>query len=145
MTKIIFSSFKEQSSLFLPFADGGIRAGFPSPAQDYLEMAIDLNQELVKHPATTFLGRVCGDSMKDANIKDGDILVIDKALEPKDGDMAVCFIDGEFTVKQIKMGSNCIWLMPANAAYSPIKVTSENEFLIWGIVTYSIHKQHKGV
>ena len=89
--------------LSLPYADGGIKAGFPSPAQDYIESAIDLNKELIKHPASTFYGRVKGDSMIDANVHDGDILVIDKSLELQNGDMAVCFIDGEFTIKYIKL------------------------------------------
>lgn len=131
------------SVLSLPYADGGIKAGFPSPAQDYLESAIDLNKELIKHPASTFYGRVKGDSMIDANVHDGDILVIDKSLEPQDGDMAVCFIDGEFTIKYIKIEKNVIWLVPANEEYKPIKVTIENDFLIWGIVTYCIKNVRK--
>ena len=126
------------SELSLPYADGGIKAGFPSPAQDYMEQAIDLNKELIKHPASTFYGRVKGDSMIDADVHDGDILVIDKSLDPQDGDMAVCYIDGEFTIKYIKIEKDIIWLVPANKEYKPIKVTIENDFLIWGIVTYCI-------
>lgn len=129
--------------LSLPFADQGIKAGFPSPAQDYLETAIDLNKELIKHPASTFYGRVKGDSMIDANVHDGDILVIDKSLEPRDGDMAVCFIDGEFTIKYIKIEKDVIWLQPANENYKPIKVTIDNDFLIWGIVTYCIQNKRR--
>lgn len=132
------------SELAIPYVDSGIKAGFPSPAQDYLEFAIDLNRELVKHPASTFFGRVSGDSMKNAGVSDGDILVIDKSLEPKNGDMAVCFIDGEFTIKFINIKKDIIWLIPANKKYQPIKVTKENDFLIWGIVTYSIKNQLKG-
>ncbi len=129
--------------LSLPYADGGIKAGFPSPAQDYMESAIDLNKELIKHPASTFYGRVKGDSMIDANVHDGDILVIDKSLEPQNGDMAVCFIDGEFTIKYIKLEKDVIWLEPANENYDPIKVTIENDFLIWGIVTYCIQNKRR--
>lgn len=129
----------------LPYADGGIKAGFPSPAQDYISQAIDLNKELIHHPACTFYGRVSGDSMKDAGLSDGDILVIDKSLEPQSGDMAVCYIDGEFTIKYIRIESNIIWLIPANEAYKPIKVTPENEFQIWGIVTYSIKNHNRRV
>ena len=129
------------SELVLPIADGGIKAGFPSPAQDFLDLAIDLNKELIKHPASTFYGRVKGDSMIDAGIYDGDILIIDKSLDPRDGDMAVCYIDGEFTIKHIKIEKKAIWLIPANEQYQPIKVTEDNDFLIWGIVTYSIKKQ----
>ncbi|NMA75410.1 MAG: translesion error-prone DNA polymerase V autoproteolytic subunit [Bacteroidales bacterium] len=126
--------------LALPVADEGIKAGFPSPAQDFMDLAIDLNEELVKHPSSTFYGRVKGDSMMDAGISDGDLLVIDKSLEPHDGDMAVCFVDGEFTLKYIKLEEKVIWLIPANKHYKPIKVTEDNDFLIWGIVTYSIKK-----
>ena len=129
--------------LSLPYADGGIKAGFPSPAQDYMESAIDLNKELIKHPASTFYGRVKGDSMIDANVNDGDILVIDKSLEPQNGDMAVCFIDGEFTLKYIKLEKDVIWLEPANKNYKRIKVTIENDFLIWGIVTYCIQNKRR--
>ena len=129
--------------LSLPYADGGIKAGFPSPEQDYIESAIDLNKELIKHPASTFYGRVKGDSMIDANVHDGDILVIDKSLELQNGDMAVCFIDGEFTIKYIKLEKDVIWLVPANENYEPIKVTIENDFLIWGIVTYCIQNKRR--
>lgn len=129
-----------QLDLALPYADGGIKAGFPSPAQDYMESAIDLNKELIRHPASTFYGRVKGDSMIDAAVNDGDILVIDKSLEPQDGDMAVCFVDGEFTIKYIKIEKDVVWLQPANSSYKPIKVTIDNDFLIWGVVTYCIKK-----
>ena len=88
-------------SLVLPVADGGIRAGFPSPAQDYLESGIDLNRELVKNPSSTFFGRVSGDSMAGAGIEDGDLIVIDKSISASEGDIAVCFVDGEFTLKRI--------------------------------------------
>ena len=106
-----------------------------------MEQAIDLNKELIRHPASTFYGRVTGDSMRDEGIEEGDILVIDKSLELMDDDLAVCFIDGEFTIKYIKIEKKIIWLVPANEQYEPIRVTEENDFLIWGIVTYSIKKQ----
>lgn len=134
-------SAETETELALPVADEGIKAGFPSPAQDFMDVAIDLNKELVKHPSSTFYGRVKGDSMIDAGIFDGDLLIIDKSLEPHNGDMAVCFIDGEFTLKYIKIEEKVIWLIPANKNYQPIKVTEANDFLIWGIVTYSIKKQ----
>lgn len=131
------------SFLPLPYADQGVRAGFPSPAQDYLSESIDLNRELVRHPATTFYARACGDSMKDCGIDDGDLLVIDKSLEPHDGDIVVAFIDGDFTLKKVKFDdeNKCIWLVPANDEYSPIKITEDNNFLIWGVLTYSIKRQ----
>lgn len=136
--------YKVDVDSYIPllYANEGIKAGFPSPAQDYISQVIDLNKELIKHPACTFYGRVSGDSMKDAGLTDGDILVIDKSIEPQTGDMAVCYIDGEFTIKYIRIESDVVWLIPANETYKPIKVTPENEFMIWGIVTYSI-KSHK--
>jgi DNA polymerase V len=118
----------------LPFV-GGISAGFPSPADDFLETGIDLNKELIKHPASTFVGRVKSDSLRDLHIVKGDLLVIDKSLEPKNGKIAVCYLDGEFTAKRIKIEKDCIWLLPANENYKPIKVTADNDFIIWGIVT----------
>ena len=131
------------SSLPLPYADEGVRAGFPSPAQDYLEQAIDLNKELIKHPASTFYGRVVGDSMRDEGIEEGDILIIYKSLELLDGDLAVCFIDGEFTVKRVRLEPDVAWLVPSNPNYPLIKVTKENEFIVWGIVTYTIKKNRR--
>ena len=100
--KLTMYSADLSSELSLPFADQGVRAGFPSPAQDYMTDSIDLNRELIRHPATTFYARASGDSMKDCGIDDGDLLVIDKALEPRDGDIVVAFIDGEFTLKTVR-------------------------------------------
>lgn len=139
---IDFYSANTSSELSLPIVDGGIAAGFPSPAQDYIDLKIDLNKELIANPSHTFYGRVKGSSMIDAGIQDGDILVIDKSLVPRDGDTAVCFIDGEFTLKYIKIEEDAIFLVPANPKFQPIKVTEENNFCIWGVVTYSI-KNHK--
>ena len=126
--------------LELPLAGAAIAAGFPSPAEEYVEITIDLNKELIKHPAATFYARVKGDSMVDAGIQDGDLLVIDKALEPKEGSIAVCYLDGEFTVKRLAVQEEGVYLMPANAEFKPIRITEENEFLVWGIVAYVIHK-----
>lgn len=137
--KIDFYSADTSTDLPLPLAEG-IKAGFPSPAQDYIDLAFDLNKELVKNPSSTFYGRVRGNSMIDEGINDGDILVIDKSLPPADGRKAVCYIDGEFTLKTIRIGKDGIYLMPANPDYKPIKVTEENDFVVWGIVTYVIHK-----
>ena len=131
------------SSLPLQFADEGIRAGFPSPAQDYMELAIDLNTELIKHPASTFYGRVIGNSMIGEGIEEGDILIIDKSLELMDNDLAVCFIDGEFTVKRVRLEPDAAWLVPSNLNYPLIKVTKDNDFMIWGIVTYTIKKNRR--
>ena len=124
--------------LELPFVDDGIKAGFPSPASDFLDLSIDLNKELVKHPNATFYGRVKGESMKNVGINDGDLLIIDKSLEPINGKIAVCFIDGEFTLKRIKLEKDFCLLLPENEDYEPIKVSQENDFLIWGILIHVI-------
>lgn len=127
-----------QSDLQLSMADGGIKAGFASTAQDYIESGIDLNKELIKNPSSTFFGRVSGDSMVDAGIEDGDILVIDKSLDPKSGDIAICFLNGEFTLKKIELKGDKILLIPANNKYKVIEVSKDEEFMIWGVVTYTI-------
>lgn len=126
--------------LFLPVLSAGISAGFPSPAMDFMDVSIDLNQLIIKHPSATFFGRVQGTSMLDAGISDGDLLVIDRSLSPANNKIAVCFIDGEFTIKRIQKEVDCCWLMPANEKYKPIKVTKDNDFLVWGIVTHVIKK-----
>ena len=120
--------------LKLPLYDNGISAGFPSPADDFLDTSIDLNKELIKNKSTTFFARVKGSSMIGAGIDDGDLLIIDKSLKPKSNDIAVCFIDGDFTVKRIDITKDIIWLVAENKKYKPIKVTSDNDFTIWGIV-----------
>jgi DNA polymerase V len=122
----------------LPLVNGGISAGFPSPAQDHLDLKLDLNKELIANPLSTFFGRVSGQSMKDAGILDGDLLVIDKSLDPNNGDIAVCFLDGEFTLKRLRMEADAVYLDPANPQYPSLKVTEDNHFCIWGIVTYTI-------
>jgi DNA polymerase V len=133
----IYSALTE-TALKLPLVNNGISAGFPSPALDFVDLTIDLNQHLIKHPSSTFYGLVKGQSMKNIGINDGDLLVIDKSIEPIDNKIAVCYIDGEFTLKRIKLEKNQCWLIPENENYQPIKVTEENDFLIWGIVTYVI-------
>ena len=127
-------------SLNLPFVNQGISAGFPSPADDFLDIKIDLNREFIKNPNATFYARVRGKSMIGAGLNDGDLLIIDRSLEPENKKIAVCFIDGEFTVKRIKKEKEIIWLMPENKEYTPIRVTADNEFIIWGVVTTVIKK-----
>jgi DNA polymerase V len=131
-------SASTNTELSLPLLPSGISAGFPSPAMDFIDLSIDLNKQLIKHPSATYYGRVKGESMKNAGINDGDLLIIDRSLEPLDGKIAVCYIDGEFTIKRIKLEKDFCWLMPENEAYKPIKVTPDNEFLIWGIVIHVI-------
>jgi len=128
-------SAEDQEALIIPFIPG-ISAGFPSPAADFIDLSIDLSKEIIKNPSSTFFGRVKGDSMRGAGIDDGDLMVVDKSLKCRDGHIAVCFIDGEFTVKRIKFERNVCWLIAENDKYPPIKVTEDNEMSIWGIVTH---------
>ena len=139
------SSCDSGDDLMLPFADSGIKAGFPSPAQDYMSTSIDLNRELVRHKETTFYARVSGNSLIDAGISDGDIIIIDKSLEAVNGDYVVAFIDGEFTLKEFQFDNKeqCAWLIPYNKEFKPIKVTADNDFVVWGVVTYTIKKMTK--
>lgn len=121
----------------LPFADTGIQAGFPSPAQDYIDKSLDFNRELIEHPAATFYAKVVGNSMIGAGISEGDIVVIDRAVDPEQDDVVVVFVDGEFTIKYIdfsELHHNRIWLRPANSDYKPIKVNANSEFRVWGVV-----------
>lgn len=131
-----------ESSQFIerPLVNEDIVAGFPSPAEDFKEVRISLDKELVKNENATFYARVRGNSMVDANIEDGDLLVIDRSIETRNGKIAVCMIDGDFTIKRLKVEKNCVFLMPENKTFKPIKVTEDNELIIWGIVTYVIKK-----
>lgn len=129
-----------ESSIEIPLASTGVSAGFPSPAEDYLDGMLDLNKHLIKHPASTFFARVDGESMKNASINDGDLLVIDKSIEPYDGCIAVCYIDGDFTLKRVDLTDGKIVLMPENEAYKPIVVKPDDEFAVWGVVRYVIKK-----
>lgn len=132
------------SRLELQYADGGVRAGFPSPAQDYVDEWIDLNRHLVPHPSSTFYARVSGDSMSEEGIDDGDLLIVDKSLQPEDGDLAVCCVDGEFTLKRLKLTrGNRLFLMPSNRKYKPIEITEDNDFMVWGIVTTTIKQNRR--
>lgn len=141
----LYSSEVSTEEIDVSFVDTVIKAGFPSPAQDYLTGSIDLNRELIRHKETTFLARVSGSSLQEAGICDGDIIVIDKSLEAKTGDFVVAFIDGEFTLKEFRYdeNDNCAWLIPHNKDYDPIKVTDENDFVIWGVLTYTIKQLRK--
>lgn len=125
-------------SVEFPFV-GDIKAGFPSPAEDFVESQIDLNKYLIKHPSATFFARVNGTSME-SDFSEGDLLVIDRSLQPDNGRIAVCFVDGEFTVKRILIEKDKCLLVPSNSDYPVIQVNKENDFLIWGIVSYVIKK-----
>lgn len=126
--------------LELPLYLATVAAGFPSPADDYIDKKLDLNDHLVKHPAATFFVRVHGDSMADAGIASGDILIVDRALDPRHGNIVVAALDGELTVKRLKKMGPRLFLAPENNAYPPLEITPERDLEIWGVVTYIIHK-----
>jgi len=133
-------SANTETELELPLLPFTFSAGFPSPALDFIDLNIDLNKHLIEHPAATFYGRVQGESMRGAGINNGDLLVIDKSIEPADGKIAVCYIDGEFTLKRIKIDKSGIWLMPENDSYKPIKIEEHHNLEVWGVVTFIIKK-----
>ena len=138
--KLEFFIPKKENGLGQWLAEEGISAGFPSPADDFKETRIRLDRELVKNKEATFYARVSGDSMIGAGLDDGDLLVIDRSKNPENGKIAICLVDGEFTVKRIKKEKNRLYLMPENSNFSPIKITEEMDFQVWGVVTYIIHK-----
>jgi len=138
--KINFLKPETINSLGQWLVEEGISAGFPSPADDFKEIRISLDKELVKNKDATFYARVSGDSMIGAGLDDGDLLIIDRSLYAENGKIAVCLIDGEFTVKRIKKEGKKIYLLPENKKYKPIQLEQENELIIWGIVEYVIKK-----
>lgn len=141
MEKFIPHTIDAQESFESPLL-GDVKAGFPSPAEELRER-LDLVKLLVRHKAATFFFRVSGVSMVDADMDEGDIIIVDRALDPYNNCKAVCFIDGEYTVKRVEMLDGRVRLMPANERnthYKPIEITPENHFLIWGVVTYTIKK-----
>ena len=137
---LIFFTPETSNDSGVLFFDTGISAGFPSPADDFKQQRISLDKELIKNKEATFFARVNGQSMIGAGLDDNDLLVIDRSLEPEHNRIAVCFLNGEFTVKRLKVVNNGIWLQPENPDYEPIKITEENDFIIWGIVTNVIKK-----
>jgi DNA polymerase V len=122
------------------FIDTGISAGFPSPADDFKETRISLDEELITNKEATFFAKVSGQSMIGAGLDDNDLLVIDRSIPPTNNKIAVCFLDGEFTVKRLRVEKDEVWLQPENPDYPIIKITEENNFVIWGIVTNVIKK-----
>ena len=138
--KLTFLKPEKGNNLGQWLVEQGISAGFPSPADDFKEIRISLDKELVKNKAATFYARVSGESMVGAGLDDGDLLVIDRSLDPENGKIAVCFVDGEFTVKRIKKEENRLYLMPENKKYKRIEIKEENELIIWGVVEYVIKK-----
>ncbi|QJT10246.1 LexA family protein [Oceanidesulfovibrio marinus] len=128
-------TFNPGSEQEFPFYLSAVPAGFPSPAEDYVEGTLDLNEYLVRHPAATFFVRVVGDSMRDAGIESGDLLVVDRALNPVSGRIVVAAVGGELTVKRLVEQGGSLLLMPANPAYTPLDVTEDDSFAAWGVVT----------
>ena len=126
----------ENISLF----EGSVPAGFPSPADDYMHMDLDLHDHLVQNPSSTFCVKAIGESMKDAGIQTGDVMIVDRSLEPKNRSIVLAVIDGDFTVKRVNVNDNELYLMPENDTFTPIKITEEMDFQIWGVVTFIIHK-----
>lgn len=136
--QLIKSEFGQPLDLFLA---PGIKAGFPSPAEEYLRDSLDFNRDLIAHPEATFYGRVDGDSMKDAGINNGDIAVIDRCVEPQNGDVIVGYINGEFTIKYLDLThkeEGYIELRPANKDYQPIRIDESDSFEVWGVVIWTI-------
>ena len=127
------------TTLARPLFLSKVPAGFPSPADDYIEGSLDLNQHLIKHKAATFFVRVTGDSMTGAGIHDGDLLIVDRALEAQDKSVVVAVVNGEFTVKRIKKENGRVWLMPENAKFQPMEMKEGSELEVWGVVTNVIH------
>jgi DNA polymerase V len=127
-------------SLRIPLVSAKVEAGFPSPADDHLERSLDLNEHLVKNPAATFFVRVKGDSMRDAGISNGDILVVDRSVSPEDGQVVVAMLDGDFTVKRLRKRNGRVFLVAENNAYPPIEVGEDQELVVWGVVTFVIHQ-----
>jgi len=136
-----YSIYKADNTISLPLelSVSPIEAGFPSPADDHLDIALDLNEYLIKHPSATFYIYVKGDSMINDGIYNGDIMIVDRAISPKSKDVVIAAIDGEFTVKRIHKKNNKIYLQPSNKNYKTICITNEMDFQIWGVVTHTIH------
>ena len=124
----------------IPMFTDSVQAGFPSPAEDYMDLDLNLQDHLIQNPSATFCVRAVGESMKDAGIQSGDIMLVDKSLIPKNRSIVLAVIDGEFTVKRVNVSEKKLYLMPDNENFPPIKITEEMDFQVWGVVTYIIHK-----
>ena len=139
MSNIKICKFKKESVLPLDFFMNPVSAGFPSPAEDHLESSLDLNEHLIDHPSATFYVYAKGDSMEGSGISDGDIMVVDRSLEPQNGNIVIASIAGEFTVKRLVVKNNKHYLVPSNNSYKLILITEDMDVHIWGVVIHSIH------
>ena len=140
VTEVMRFLTQEAYSQELPLYSSTVRAGFPSPADDYIECKLDLNSHLIKHPAATFFVKALGDSMKNAGIQSGDMLIVDRSLEAAHGKVVIAAINGELTVKRLSRQQGQVKLLAENPAYPPIDITEEQELVIWGVVTHVIHQ-----
>jgi DNA polymerase V len=140
MPQTAYIPHSEPSQVSTPLFAGRVSAGFPSPADDYIEGRLDLNEHLIRHPAATFFVRASGDSMTGAGINHGDLLVVDRALDASEGDVVIAALDGELTVKRLRLVDGRRCLVPENARYKPIAVGADTEVEIWGVVAYVIHE-----
>ena len=120
--------------------EGSVPAGFPSPADDAMDLDLNLHDHLVRNPSHTFCVKAIGESMKDAGIQSGDVMLVDRAIEPENRSIVLAVIDSEFTVKRVNVSDNKLYLMPENENFTPIEITKEMDFKVWGVVTYVIHK-----
>jgi len=132
--------FETRTKLRIPLASANVQAGFPSPADDHMEHTLDLNEHLVSNPAATFFVRVRGSSMKDAGIVDGDTLIVDRSVTPRDRQIVIAMLDGDFTVKRLRKRGKRIFLEAENPEFSPIEISENQELTIWGVVTFVIHQ-----
>jgi len=140
MKKHSFYTSDINSKEEIPIFSNPVIAGFPSPAEDHIEERLDLNQYLIPHPAATFFVKVAGESMIDAGIFPGDILIVDRSISPSDKKIIIAVVNGDFTVKRIRIRNDKIFLEPHNSSYSPIEIDKKCDFSVWGVVTYIIHK-----
>ena len=137
---VAIAPYLPAESPLLPFFESRIPAGFPSPASDYLDQGLDLNELLIRHPAATFFVRVEGESMTGAGIHPGDTLVVDRAEEAADRKVVVAVVNGEFTVKRLRCLQDKLYLEAENPALPPLQITEEMDFEVWGVVTYVVHR-----
>jgi len=135
-----FHPISKYKSFEIPLMSSTVAAGFPSPAEDHLDLPIDLNEYLVKHPAATFYVRVQGESMDDAGIHPGDLLIVDRSEPYVTASIVLAVLDGEFTVKKLMKKNGSLYLISSNLSYKPIKIEVESDFKVWGVVTYIIHR-----
>ena len=129
-----------EKTIDVPFYQSNVPAGFPSPAENFMDLDLSLQDYLVQNPSATFCVRVTGDSMKNAGISSGDVMIVDRALEPKNNTIVLAVLDGEFTVKRIQKKADDLFLKPENKDFKAIQITEEMNFQVWGVVTHIIHK-----